>query len=346
MTTKIKQQRIGWVDTVRGIAIFNVLISHQGLSIPLFTQFYAPFYMPVFFIVSGYLFKFQTIGKNLHHIIKGLLFPYILFAFVANCAAPVFLRNIQAGTTVDYLLGIADRVLSGNIFWFITCLIVVQIVYTLLCGLFRKQKKDIWKLILFIVGLLSIYLIQRYEKGWLPWHIDTACFAIGLFTIGDLLKKVNIAKISQSKTWKMSSWLVLLLYIVSTLCFNWEKFGVDINVNCNIFHNTSLCLLLILLGSSAIILFSICNNIGSYVKRLGANTLVIYCMHGFWGLGLSSFIFRLMNIDSWCPSQYVKCLLVAMVASLILLCISYIINRYFPFLLGKFNALGKKQHRV
>lgn len=327
-------KRIVWVDTIRGIAIFCVLVLHQQIDTPLFKQFYAPFFMPVFFFVSGYLFKYKGIKENLKRIARGLLWPYVAFSYISRCAAPVFIRNIQAGTALSYLAEVTHNMLLGKTFWFIACLIVAQVVYTFLSASFSRTNNN-WKKVVAIIGLLFIYVIRREETAYLPWHIDTACFAIGFFALGDLFKSINITAITGNKKWRIASWGILALYIATTIFLNWEKYGIDIDLNCNRFHNTTLSLFLIVFGCFTLILFSICNNFSKFINKLGANTLVVYCLHGGFGIGVSSVFFGLIGINSWCPSPYIHVLLVAILASIIMLIIAHIINKYLPFLLGK-----------
>ena len=119
MSTEAIKKRELWIDTLRGIAIFCVLIHHQMNEAPLFTQFYAPFFMPVFFFVSGYLYKYSGVKDNFRRICRTLLWPYVAFSYIANCCAPVFIRNIQDGEVIEYLCGVTHRLLLGKTFWFI-----------------------------------------------------------------------------------------------------------------------------------------------------------------------------------------------------------------------------------
>lgn len=310
---------------------------------PLFTQFYAPFFMPVFFFVSGYLYKYSGVKDNFRRICRTLLWPYVAFSYIANCCAPVFIRNIQDGEVIEYLCGVTHRLLLGKTFWFIACLIIVQIIYTVLSYIFSKQKNKIWKIVVAVIGMLCIYVVRRDEPAYLPWHIDTACFTISFFALGDLFKYINIKNISENKRWRYVSWCVLALYIATTVYFNWGRYGIDIDVNCNIYNNTTLSLFLIIFGCISLILFSLCNNCGNFVSRLGANTLVIYCLHGGFGLGISSAIFNRLQILEWCQSPYIHTLLVACLAGIIMLIIAYIINNYFAFLLGKTRKINRTQ---
>ena len=336
MTTKIKQQRIGWVDTLRGIAIFFVLIAHQNLAFPLYRQCYMPFFMPVFFFVSGYLFKYKGIKENIKRIARTLLWPYVIFSYISKCATIAFIRNIQAGTAINYLGKVTNELLFGDTFWFIACLIVVQIAYTFLSAFFNKANNS-WKKVVAVVGVLFIYIISREETAYLPWHIDTACYAMGIFAIGDLFKSVDIYRIANNKQWRIVSWCILAMYIATTLIFNWDKFNISIDMNCNIYHNTTICLFFIAFGCVSVILFSICNNCGRFISDLGKNTLVIYCLHASIGFGLSTRLLHLIGIDSLSLSPYIQSLLIAILTGIIMLIASHIINKYFPFLLGKTN---------
>lgn len=63
-----------------------------------------------------------------------------------------------------------------------------QILYSLLLAIFAICSKTIYnitvfKLIIAIVGLLSIFVIRRTENGNLLWSLDTSVYALGWFVL-------------------------------------------------------------------------------------------------------------------------------------------------------------------
>lgn len=328
-----ENNRIKWVDTVRGICIFSLLLCHQTIENNIILL-YGTFFMPLFFFVSGYLYKYKGLD-SIKKIIKGLLLPYIIFSYVTSCISPEMLRQITADTWLSYLWHTTQRMLLGRTYWFIACLIVVQILYTFICFTIDKWKyKDVFKLIIAICAILSIFVIRREYSGFMVWNIDTACIAIGYFGFGDLFKKVNIKNLKINYRLRIFSIVLLFVYIILALNFEW-KVDYYFDMHINRYDNPMLCLALSIFSCATIILLSITNNCGTYIEKLGKNTLVIYCLHSLWGIGIASKLFDFINVDKWIHNNILQLFLVALLASYILLIIANFINKYMPFMLGK-----------
>ncbi len=68
-----------YLDIARGIGLLLVIISHScGLS-----PYLINYYIPLFFVVSGYLYKEgRSYGENIRHKAKRLLIPYFGYSAV------------------------------------------------------------------------------------------------------------------------------------------------------------------------------------------------------------------------------------------------------------------------
>ena len=74
-----QQQRIHWVDSARGVCIFFVMMTHADKAeLTIFPHFFRPFFLPLFFVVSGYLFNANRNWKDfLQREWRGLIVPYL-----------------------------------------------------------------------------------------------------------------------------------------------------------------------------------------------------------------------------------------------------------------------------
>ncbi len=71
---------IAWGDTLKGIAIILVVIVHNaGESVSDFLQC---FIMPLFFLLSGFLFSPKTVKEYFHKSTRRLIVPYTAFLIV------------------------------------------------------------------------------------------------------------------------------------------------------------------------------------------------------------------------------------------------------------------------
>lgn len=76
-------QRNKTIDIMKGIGIVCMVAGHAGAPV-LFTHFIYLFHMPIFFMISGYLFKdtdsdsIESVKYFIVRRIKSLYFPYLL----------------------------------------------------------------------------------------------------------------------------------------------------------------------------------------------------------------------------------------------------------------------------
>ena len=77
------KQRQPWIDIAKGIGITAVVLGHSGSSIAYYLYW---FHMPLFFIISGYLFKphedWATLSNWLYKRTCQLLIPYLSFLII------------------------------------------------------------------------------------------------------------------------------------------------------------------------------------------------------------------------------------------------------------------------
>ena len=94
-----------YLDVARGIGLLLVIISHScGLS-----PYLINYYIPLFFVVSGYLYKpGRSYGENVVHKAKRLLAPYfgLVGVWAAMCAelctrGTLFLLRMARGRWLD-----------------------------------------------------------------------------------------------------------------------------------------------------------------------------------------------------------------------------------------------------
>jgi fucose 4-O-acetylase-like acetyltransferase len=76
--------RLPWIDTLKGIAISLVVLGHAMNTGPFRNWIYL-FHIPLFFLLSGYLHKpVSNLGVYARRKAKHLLLPYVCFTIVAT----------------------------------------------------------------------------------------------------------------------------------------------------------------------------------------------------------------------------------------------------------------------
>jgi fucose 4-O-acetylase-like acetyltransferase len=201
---KIKK-RIEWIDVMKGIGILTVVAGHIYTGYA--HQIIFLFHMPLFFILSGYLFKPTPILKEyFKKKFIHLIIPYIAFLI------PIyFLFNgfdFVEGSRKEVIQFFAKPILGGRllveetgVFWFVTVLFITQQIMNVLLV---KLKKQIVTIIVCIALLICYINSIIFPKIWFPLNANVVFAALPMFYAGYLLKK-----------YKLNSLLILLLGIIS-----------------------------------------------------------------------------------------------------------------------------------
>ena len=78
-----KKTRIRWIDNARGICVFCVILAHCKLEHTYLQMIYTPFFLALFFFLSGYLFNcHKDIKTDILKLVRNLIIPYFLLCFL------------------------------------------------------------------------------------------------------------------------------------------------------------------------------------------------------------------------------------------------------------------------
>ena len=202
------RQRVRWIDFSKAICIYFVVLahslSHTDVNEYTFRSFITIFVLPLFFFVSGYLYRIKENEKSIIFYIisniKSLIIPYIFLNIIAVCLSfPSFIHH--AKSSLYYFL-IGHGYAPAGAAWFLLCLFWIKM------QMFWVSRLDerIQLLIAFIYCLLAYYF---------PWHlywdIDASFMAMPIFIIGYLTKKHFSELINKP----YSLWLLCGLFLIT-----------------------------------------------------------------------------------------------------------------------------------
>lgn len=180
------QNRLQYIDIAKGMGILLVVLGHVRTSAPLHDTIYL-FHMPLFFLLSGMLFKLEEgwwlcMRKKFVH----LLLPYLFFMamFVPlRMATDAFCTGEFPAFRLSMLgLSYFDKPL-----WFVFALFgVIAIMRTLFSFLRNRYAVSAIVVALSIVGY---FLFLR--KIELPFHVSRALFVLPFFALGIILRAVG-----------------------------------------------------------------------------------------------------------------------------------------------------------
>lgn len=176
-----------WVDVAKGLGIVAVVFGH---AVPgAVADVLYMFHMPLFFVISGYLFRPRADqaafmrDRSLHLLVPYASFLVLLFM---PTALPRAWQGEGAGALLPALIG--GRWLAGPTtpFWFITCLFIVQVLMNPLLRRFTLAQAAVWM----GLGLAAAWMHARWwSEFWLPWGADVALMAGPFFLAGHALRR-------------------------------------------------------------------------------------------------------------------------------------------------------------
>ncbi|MGG0308383.1 acyltransferase family protein [Priestia megaterium] len=186
------EKRNKLIDIMKGAGIICVVFGH--LNVEILHHYLFWFHMPLYFMISGYLYK----GINNKHTLndwairkcKRLLVPYLSFGIVI--LAIVIAQENTLAIIPEYIktivIGGRSLVYFYGVFWFVTCLLVTQIVFAYITTYIRSNA-----IIISIVAIL--YIIAHLYSLSQPtikilWSVDTTMISIVYYSIGYYSKNI------------------------------------------------------------------------------------------------------------------------------------------------------------
>ena len=203
----MNKERSLYIDAAKGLGIILMFLGHMQIGEPLLAFIYS-FHMPLFVIISGFLFRAdKPVSDALRHRSKALLLPYLYTNLAALCVRLILLA--KAGTfTLSGALGISlaqskatilGMGFARNLFtntesvgpvWFVPFLFCVYALFLLIEKIFSNKYVEF--LAVTALSLLGFYIGTRV--AFLPWSFDAALTALPLFYTGKKLKQYHFFK--------------------------------------------------------------------------------------------------------------------------------------------------------
>jgi fucose 4-O-acetylase-like acetyltransferase len=185
-----------WIDALKGIGIVAVVLGHafgwrDGSILPLIYLFH----MPLFFFLSGYLYKpspdlWVFMRKKTFH----LLVPYAAFLLLV-VVLPEIYRAVSVHhfrfAEAKYIVKNAvygGRRLEGDAtaFWFVPCLFLTQQIFNFL--VVRGPRAGLLPIIL-AATVLSYVNSLMFQHARLPLNANVVLAALPLFYLGYVFKR-------------------------------------------------------------------------------------------------------------------------------------------------------------
>ena len=324
--------RIGWIDSMRGICMFLVILHHSGAPWE-YNKFLAPFFLSGFFFLSGYLFYLP--GKTwdwkykLIRIAESLLLPYLLYWTLTYFAKAAYYEVYLEGNW-DIFLPYLRELLSGSKLWFMSAIIVGEV---LLAGILSVSRNSYYLVgMIVLVSLLWWLTPLSVPFRFWPWHLPAACIALCFMLLGVIVRTRNLLAYLDKR------WVAVLALSVYPALYALDVvFDITrVSFARNYFSNLPMFYLYALCGIAFVYVFCSKFWFGNRVLHyLGRNSLLMY----FFCHQVILLIVRLVG-NEWDFPASIWSVQVACAACLLLVVPVEVAKRWLPWMAGRCRVVS------
>lgn len=273
MSTK----RIEWIDLAKGAGMLLVILGHALPYGGVLCRLIFAFHMPLFFVLSGMVYKDISVKDLLVKRSRSLLLPYALFCLLGTAIALLTGEFTVSGFLSDMYYGNPEHIYVSSV-WFLIALFGVLLLFWLI----RKIKNVYIQygvlMILLGIGFVFGYLFNHGTLSRrLPLDLDVVPVAAAFFACGFYLKKLLT---DAAEKLKKASLPLCFAVIAGTVVVLGGATALNHSVNLHAitYHNPGLYLIASAAGSMALIL--VCAKLEGTVpakplKWLGENTIYL-----------------------------------------------------------------------
>lgn len=315
-----KLNRYYWLDIAKSIGIFLIVLSHLPNS-QFTADFLWTFHVPLFFFISGFLFKPAENNEFLQKLGLRLVLPYI-YIYLANVLLVVLIsQNFNINHIISMIIGMfwgthAYPDFVNAALWFLPGLILVELGY-----FFLIRKSSLYYLPLLLV---SVFL---YQKGYLNlfFSVDLALLGLNYYIAGALVRNFKLIE-----TIKSNTLLVIVLFLLSLLAtIGYANMGNVWYGGKNYIISLSGAAFGILMVVSLSILLETWSKPLPLITFISKNTLFIFCFHKFSN-SFASLIISSLGLRFLPGSTF----LITVVSIAILIPVNMIVLKFLPELIG------------
>lgn len=350
----MEKNRIHYVDLAKGIGIILVVLGHlEFISVPLH-YFITSFHMPMFFIISGMLLQITNEEeKDMKTILKRkfnrMMVPYISFSILYFFIGILYiqLKGFSSWKPVWDNLYLSICLYGVSVLWFLPAIFFGEIMFLFI----RKHFSHVLTAIIVLVLNIIMYFLNNGEKYLYALYSETplysrlhyviAAFLCPFFSMAFICIGYYIYSLLKGrKIFAMREFLLGIVFMGITVCLSQVNGGVDLHFL--VFSNIFLYFTTAVLGSMGVIL--ICRALEHFshtipyriIEYYGVNSLIVMATHiDFYILYFCILISIYLNQYVTRAKSYIFCASIVILVFLVEFFVIEIINRFFPFILGK-----------
>lgn len=344
----MKRSRL--IDTLKGLGILLVILGHISLTPTALKLWIYSFHMPLFFICSGLTFSLRKYNSFLSFVkakAKSIVIPYFslgLFLWVLSKLLETVTQLYQGGSPISWEFGhfVLSMLLGYRLhkyyfsLWFLCVLFFAEIIFYFIESLARGQS---WIYFLtFIVFIFGQWVVFQFANGWYL-SIDLVPSGIAFISLGRLFRTVD----EKNNMTFRKVWLLPVAFLGSILtCYSNVRIGGRTDLYLCVIGNPILFATAAFFGSWFVII--LLSNFGGkkLIEYFGKNSLITYVFQNSFCIPAAAFITGIASAHLELLSdpiiQWLMIISITLGLSAVLI---ELINRRFPWLLGKRSVIAK-----
>lgn len=356
--------RIQWLDHLRAIGIFFVVLGHTPGIPESFEKMIFSFHMPLFFWLSGLMCK-NTIrqipfGDFLKNKVHKLLVPYLFFSILSYLSWFLLFRHFGSQAKLNlapitpligifYGNGIHNFLAHNTVLWFFLCLFITEVFFFFIIKLESKARILVALILLSGIGYIDVWLNPPLPQNLrLPWNMDIALTAVVFYGAGYLLSPYLL----KHRFGFVVNFFLAICYLFFSLINKKVAMVAGVYGHYLYFYMAAFSGILfwkfvaeqlsdIFKMTRSIPLARPCRFIERLILKTGENTLTIFVFHLLLFPLLTGVQVYVFNIPAALKHDSIVLSLIYTVASIIMLLpVSYLLHRYLPWTVGRFKRAG------
>ena len=199
------------IDELKGLGILLMLLDH-ACSTKYSHAYIQAFHMPLFFIISGFLYKKRSIKETIKRKFNTLMIPYISFSIIYMIIVLLFKNNYDIPKALlSYLLfptKIVNNAIAGAL-WFLPCMFLVEVLYSIIQNTINNNR--VKNVLIFTIAIMG-FMYSRFIDFELPFCLEPMMISLLFMHMGYIMKE-------HKQVIQLSILPTIILFVIMSLTF-------------------------------------------------------------------------------------------------------------------------------
>lgn len=298
----MKDERIQWIDALKGFGILCVTFGHLAPWYPLETHIYS-FHMCLFFFISGYLFRREeSLSSFIAKKFTNILIPFLAWDLLASLVAIALGKGIKE--TVSKFFVINGRLCWNAPIWFLLILFIAESLYKVIAK-YGKSKRTSYTAL--IISAVLWILVGAYPYSL---KLNLVPLALFFYALGDIFH-ISYREHPATKT----TIIVIALIGMTSVLFG-TILNIRISYTGGFFGNIYYCIIAAVAGTLFyVLIFQNWRKLGEnkILCMLGQNSLIIMATQYWLFYPFDAISQKLFCVSVWHSRSTVKALAVTVI---------------------------------